>query len=99
MARVTESKGNDLVPRPTRTYIMGDGTTNTALKGSPKGRRLSRLITEEEGRAAAVWPPARPNAPVPAFTMVSRAARESQVWVSPVISVLLLGELLGSLGK
>lgn len=43
MARVTESKENDLVPRQMRMWIMGDGTTNAALKGSPKGRRQSQL--------------------------------------------------------
>lgn len=56
MARVTESKGNGLVLRQMRMWIMGDGTTNAALKGSPQGRRQSelpaqglQLITEDEG--------------------------------------------------
>ena len=78
MARVTESRGNDLVLRQTRTWIMGDGTTNAALKGSRKGRRQSQLSPpetparpEEEGSAAAVWHPACPDAPVPTSTVLS----------------------------
>lgn len=42
MAGVTERKENDSVPRQMRLWIMGDGTTKAALKGSPRGRRQSR---------------------------------------------------------
>lgn len=70
MARVIESKGNDLVSRLTRTYIMGDGIINIVLKGSSKGRRLRRFIIEEEGRVVAVWLFVRLNVFVLVFIMV-----------------------------
>lgn len=77
MARVIESKGNDLVSRLTRTYIMGDGIINIVLKGSSKGRRLRRFIIEEEGRVVAVWLFVRLNVFVLVFIMVFRVVRES----------------------
>lgn len=96
MVRVTESQGNDLVPRQMRTWIMGDGTINAALKGSPQGRSKAvlpiqrlQLITEEEGNAVAVWQPAHPNAPFQPSSWFPQAAWEGQVWVSPVMPVFL----------
>lgn len=60
---MTESKENDLVPRQVRMWLMGDGTTNSALKGSPRGRRQGPLAFpgtpahhRGRGNAAAVWP-------------------------------------------
>ena len=62
MARVTESKGNDLVPRQTKTWVMGDGTTNTALKGSLKGRKWSPLVPRRrEARRFGVLPAHTPR--------------------------------------
>ena len=84
---------------------MGDGTANTALKGSPTGGRQSAPLPRDpsssprRGNAAAVWQHARPNAPVPAFAVVSRAAREGQVWVSSVVPVFLQRRLSDSFGK
>lgn len=56
---------------------MGDGTTNTALKRSPRGRRQGPLAFpgapahhRGRGNAAAVWPCAHPRAPVPASTVL-----------------------------
>lgn len=40
---MTGSKESDVAPRHTRMRVMGDGTTNTALKGSPTGRRQRGL--------------------------------------------------------
>ena len=64
---MTENKGNDLVPGQTKTGIMGDGTTNAALKGSLKGRKRSPLIPRRREARRFGGLPACPHTPVPAF--------------------------------
>lgn len=85
---------------------MGDGTTKAALKGSPKGRRQSRQPCPgtparhgRRGNRAAAWRPARPQARVPAFAVLPRAAREGQVGVSSAVPGFLQRRLSGSFGK
>lgn len=104
MARVTGSKGKDLVPRQTRTWIMGDGTTNAALKGSREGRREAEsalptqgLSSSRGGNAAAAWHPAHPNALFQPSLWFPPAAPEGQVWVSPVMPMFLQRGLWGLL--
>lgn len=78
MARVTESQGNDLVPRQMRTWIMGDGTINAALKGSPKGRSTGSSLCpgtpahhRGRGKCSRGLAACPPKCPVPAFSVVS----------------------------
>lgn len=92
------------LPRQMRTWIMGDGTINTALKGSPRGRSSGRSPYPEtpahhRGRGKrrhrlAACPPRALFQPSPRSL---RAAREGQVWVSPVMPVFLQRGPWGSL--